>query len=178
MAQTLFFALKEDILPVLEDFDSMGSWKYVPTGFVDSLEYQTFGEGAGIPNLGVATRESAVGCESYLVCASDMPVNLRKISPVDGGIRYAIDQLINPDTITLTPAGIWNDEIVLHGRVGTASRSESSRLLMRRFRSALKKHFVKVKAFYVGPRALVLLKEGKRLTIAAQSSGEFDLRLD
>jgi hypothetical protein len=46
---------------------------------------------------------------------------------------------------------------------------------MKRFNSAVKKTFTKVKAFYVGPKALELLERGMRLTISAQSPREFDL---
>jgi hypothetical protein len=86
-----------------------------------------------------------------------------------------VDQLRNPDSVTFTPAGIWDDDVILHGRVATASDSEASQALMRRFHVAIKKGFAKVKAFYVGPQAMELLKAGKRLTIAAQSPREFDL---
>jgi len=92
--------------------------------------------------------------------------------------RFAIDQLKNPDTITFSPGGLWNNDILLHGRVATASQSKSSQALMKRFKAALQKTFVKVKAFYVGPQALMLLKNGQRLTISAQSPREFDLAIE
>jgi len=93
-----------------------------------------------------------------------------------GTDRFIIDQLLNPDTITFTVGGLWNNEILLHGSVGTASQSKSSQMLMRVFHDALNKQFVKVRAFYVGPQALELLKNGKRLTISAQSPQQFDLK--
>jgi hypothetical protein len=90
---------------------------------------------------------------------------------------FVMDQLVNPDTIEFTPAGMWNEEIVLHGRVATASDTPGSKELMKHFRSALKKHFVKVNAFYVGTSALQLLKQGKRLTLSLQTPRAFDLKL-
>jgi len=91
--------------------------------------------------------------------------------------RFAIDQLDNPDTITFTPGGVWKEDILLHGGIGTASQSKTSEALMKRFRTIVKKAFVKVQAFYVGPQAFELLRRGKRLTISAQSPQEFDLRV-
>jgi hypothetical protein len=46
---------------------------------------------------------------------------------------------------------------------------------MKRIQAAVKKTFSKVKAFYVGPKALALLENGKRLAGAVQSPREFDL---
>jgi hypothetical protein len=69
---------------------------------------------------------------------------------------------------------MWNEEILLAGRVGTASNSEESQKLMKRFHSAIKRRFIKVKAYWVGHGALELLRSGNRLTIAEQSPREFD----
>ncbi len=89
--------------------------------------------------------------------------------------RFCVDQLVNPDTIWFTPGGVWGEDFVLNGRVGTASDSDPSRYLMKRFDSAFKKRFRKIKAFLVGPGALAFLEAGKRLTAAVQSPRDFDL---
>jgi hypothetical protein len=47
---------------------------------------------------------------------------------------------------------------------------------MKRFYTAIRKRFTKVRAFWVGPEALALLHAGKRLTAATQCPPEFDLR--
>lgn len=176
MKQTIFFATREDILPVLKDFETAGSVKYIPMGTDISPSYSTFTQGACIPNLGRASHASAINCESFLVCNAECEINLRSLSS-NGKVRFAIDQLKNPDTIVFSPGGEWNKEILLHGRLSTASQSKMSQALMRKFHKALRKTFVKIKAFYVGPQALSLLKGGKRLTISAQSPREFDLTI-
>jgi len=104
-------------------------------------------------------------------------VDERPLMALIGVDRFAIDQLDNPDTITFTPGGVWKEDILLHGGIGTASQSKTSEALMKRFRTIVKKAFVKVQAFYVGPQAFELLRRGKRLTISAQSPQEFDLRV-
>ena len=63
------------------------------------------------------------------------PVVLRS-----GGTNYHIDQLTNPDTVIFTPAGLWTEEIVLHGQVATASLSEPSKHLIERFRQQFERH--------------------------------------
>lgn len=178
MKHILFFALKEDLLALLEIVDSKGSVKYVRMGNFPADEIKdglgVFAAGAGIPNLGKATAESAAACETFLVCEQETPINLRALHGSTGE-RVCVDQLANPDSVTFTPGGIWNEDVVLHGRIATASESPISQALMKRFQAVIKKTCSRVKAFYVGPKALVLLESGKRLTISAQSPHEFDL---
>jgi hypothetical protein len=103
---------------------------------------------------------------------------VRPVALRSGGTNYHIDQLTNPDSIILTPGGLWTEEIVLHGQLATASLSEPSKRLMERFKHQFEKQFVRVKAYHVGPKALALLQAGKRLTIAEQSPRDFDLTLN
>jgi hypothetical protein len=170
-----FFALKDDLLPMLEAVECDDPLKYVRTGNCLSPDFNEFLNGADIPTLGKASAESAIGCESFLVTPRTLPVILRPIKATGGTERYCMDQLINPDTVEFIPAGVWSDEIVLNGRVGTVSDSAVSQELMKRFNSAIRKQFTKIKAFWVGANALTLLNAGKRLAGAAQSPREFDL---
>lgn len=175
MKHILFFALKDDLLPMLELVESKGALKYARMGNFASHEIKdgisVFENGMGIPNLGKASADSAAACEAFLVCERGTPVNLRPVQ----GERVCVDQLANPDSVEFKPGGIWNEDVLLHGRIATASESAISQALMKRFQAAVKKTFSKVKAFYVGPKALVLLESGKRLTISVQSAREFDL---
>jgi hypothetical protein len=49
---------------------------------------------------------------------------------------------------------------------------------MKRFRAAMKESFTRVRAFWVGPQAMELLRNGKRLTLAEQCPPEMDLKLE
>ena len=163
---------------MLELVDSNGSLKYARMGNFPREEIKdglsVFRDGAGIPNLGKANAESCAACEAFLVCEQETPVNLRP-SQGSTGERVCVDQMANPDSVAFTPGGIWNEDVVLHGRIATASESQISQALMKRFQAAIKRTFSKLKAFYVGPKALGLLESGKRLTMLAQSPREFDL---
>jgi hypothetical protein len=178
MKHILFFALNEDLLSLLELVDSKGPLKYVRMGNFARAAIKEglsiFDTGVGIPNLGKATAESSAACEAFLVCEQKTPIDLRAFHG-SAGERVCVDQLTNPDSVVFTPGGVWNEDIVLHGRVATASESRISQALMKRFQAPTKRTFSKVKAFYVGPKALRLLESGKRLTISAQSPREFDL---
>jgi hypothetical protein len=179
MKQILFFALKEDLVPVLELVESKGPLQYILMGNFLKREFKqiVFATGVLIPNLGKATANQWSGCEAFLVSGRETAINLRTLQGNDGHERVCIDQLANPDSVTFTPGGIWNEDVVLNGRVGTASESQASQALMKRFQAAIKKAFSKVKAFYVGPKALTLLESGKRLAGAVQSPRELDLVL-
>jgi hypothetical protein len=175
--QIHFFALREDLLPVLDAVQSRGALKYVRTGVFGSPALQFVSRGAEIPDIGTAAADSTSACKSFLVTEDAVPVSLRQIQMADGTVRYAVDQLVNPDSIVLTPGGVWDQDVVLYGRVATVSDTAAAQALMRQFQSAFKKHFKRVKAYLVGPQALALLKAGKRLTISANSPREFDLTL-
>ena len=174
MKQIPFYAVREDLLPVLEALESEGNVKYVLTGQFSEPGLVVFEHGREIPNLGKATSETGNSSETFLACKHDLRI-IPESARVQGQERFFINQLYNPNTVAFTPAGMWNQEILLAGRVGTASNSEASQKLMKRFHSAIKRRFVKVKAYWVGPGALELLHSGKRLTIAEQSSKDFDL---
>lgn len=181
MSQILFFALREDLIPILEVVESKGPLKYALTGNFMATDLKggirVLETGAGIPELGTASGDQQMACDSFLVCERDAEIRLRCFRGVDGD-RVCVDQFVNPDTVTFTPGGVWNGEVVLSGRVATVSDTAVAQALMRRFKSAIKKAFTKVGAYYVGPNALVLLKSGRRLTNAVQSPPEFDLRAD
>jgi hypothetical protein len=176
MKRIHFFAVKEDLLPVLEEFESKGPLKYVRTGLFLKKNYDSFDRGAEIERLGRATADTASSCETFLVCKREAIVNVRLV--MGGAVqRFAIDQLLNPDTVVFTPAGLWNDDVILHGRLATISDRESAQELMKRFYAAIRRYSSKIKAYWVGPKALAFLESGKRLTIAVQSPREFDLKI-
>jgi len=146
-------------------------------GLFPNKGYSSYDHAAKIESLGRATTDSTTSCETFLVSKRDAPISVRSVT---GGAvdRFAVDQLINPDTVIFTPGGIWNDdEILLSGRVGTVSNSLVSQELMNKFRSAITRHFTRINAFWVGARALALFEGGARLTGSVQSPQKFDLRI-
>jgi hypothetical protein len=180
MAKNLiqFFATKDDILPVTGWVESQRRIKYVRTGLFEDQKTAVYRRADDLPNLGIATSESAIGGDCYLVADADLTINIRKVPQVVGGVRYAVDQFQNPQTVAFQAGGFWAEEILLYGRVGTASDDTGSIGLYRLFASAIRKHFVRAGAYYVGPAAKQCAIQGCRLTIGAQSPREFDLSID
>jgi len=174
MKQIHFFALKDDLLPVLEAVEREIPIKYILMGNFPKREFEAFSSGGQIPHLGQSPTESASSGRLFLVTRQAVPIEARSIE-TPSGIRYSLDQLVNPDTVTLSPGGRWGEDVVLNGRVATASDTPLTRELMKIFNKVFRKQFSKIKAFYVGPGAVTLLDIGKRLTAAEQSPREFDL---
>ncbi len=175
MKRIHFFALRDDLVPLLEAVEGNGELQYVRFGqYQVGNALKVFRSGQEIPNLGRATTYNAATSETYLVSEPQIAITPR---PIKGTDRFAVDQLWNPDTVTFTPSGVWNEDVVLYGRVATVSDTKLSQKLMRRFHSVAKRCFTKMEEYYVGLHALTLLKAGKRLTIGAYSPQHYDLHI-
>jgi hypothetical protein len=175
MKQVRFYAVDDDLSSVLTEVERGANLQYVPAGVFPESSTESYSTGMQLPQIGLATADSAVNSDSFLVAEKSVLIRSRPIALQNGKTTFCIDQLDNPDTAVLTPAGRWEDVAVLYGTIGTASDSEASIRLVKAFERAMKKDFQKVKAFWVGPKAMMWLKEGKRLTIAIQSPKDFDL---
>lgn len=172
------FAAGADLVPVLEAVEAKHAIKYVQMKPNSSGRVTEFSGANDLPDLGRAASPDAIGCASYLVTGRDRAVAPRRIVSNDGTVWYAIDQMINPDTVEVSPGGLWNDDVVISGRITTVSDTTYANVLMRAYRNAVRKHFVRVRAYWVGPKARALLAAGKRLTMAVQSPQEYDLAPD
>jgi hypothetical protein len=129
-----------------------------------------------IPDLGTAIHPTAAAHPTYLVSLDGEGIDIRDVRQRAGGVRFAIDQLVNENTVALRPGGRYGNDVLLAGQIGTASTSPQSRALFKIFTNLVRQRFSKVNAFYLGSEALNALKARARLTIAVQSPPEFDLR--
>lgn len=177
MKQIPFFALPEDLLRILDSVERGVPLKYFRTGNFTEPNLKDYRRAGDIPDLGKADSPTGSTCQSFLVTPASLSIRVRAIRSAEGSDRYCVDQLLNPDTVELTPAGIWGGDMVLNGRVATTSESAISQDLMKRFNSVIRREFEKVKAFWVGPGAYQLLQQGQRLALSAQSSRDFDLSM-
>ena len=165
-----FFATKNDLAPILAAVEREKEVKYVRFGSTHSPTPTSFSTVTALPKLGLASHESAINGDTYLICARTETLRPREVPK-----GYVFDQLLNPDTVTFAPGGFWGDGILLYGRFATASMTPFSSALMKLLSSVVRRRFTKIKAFYVGKEAEQALDNGKRLTIAAQSPQTLDL---
>ena len=118
MGQFQFFAVREDLLPLLEKIESKGPLRYMRRDRYLEPKFDVFVRGSDIPNLGIANCESAIGFEGYLVYEPDVLIKPEVVNESSGIRSYRINQLKNPDTIEFSSGGPWKGEIALYGRAG------------------------------------------------------------
>src|SRR5262249_10458593 len=144
--QKHFYATADDLLSVLVGVEGKHVLAYTLTGLFESPELLTFSAGAELPTLRApAPQASATGCPTYLVTQANAIVHTREAPQHNGGMCYAVDQLINPHSITLSHGGLFRLDILLSGRVSTASESAVSKTLYRAFTAAIAKQFVRIR---------------------------------
>lgn len=171
-----FFAAGNDLLPVFESVEAKRSLSYTLCGLFPSRELTSVASGCEIPSLrSPAPYASAVACPQYIVTSAGAPITVREVPQKDGGVLYAIDQLANPESIIIQRGGLYLPDVLLHGRVATASPTQFAAQLQRAFASAIARFFEHIRSFYVGPEARELWRRGYRLTPSAQSPREYDL---
>ncbi len=172
-----FFATADDLLPVLLIVEAKHAVVYTPFDHIYEPTTVHYYSARDLTTLFLPQPfESAAGGPAYLVTEAGTNVILRQLSRYEGKDRWSVDQLANPDSTVLQHGGLFKENVLLNGEVRTACKTKVAQRLQRAFDVAIRKHFVKVKAFYVGPAALVLLDSGCRLTAAEQCPREFDLR--
>ena len=168
-----FFATTDDLLQVFQRFEKKREVIYTPMGGVESPNLAIFHSGKFIPTLSSPAKRR---CDhSYLVTPKEVRAAARQIALRAGGVAYAVDQLVNPISMEFSQGGFYAPDILLDGRIGTCSDHPDSVRLYRAFASSIARVFCHLRAVWVGPQALELLKQGCRLTIGADSPREYDL---
>jgi hypothetical protein len=175
--QTLFYATKQDLAPLLSSLEAQRSLQYTLTGMFDANRLQTYFSYAHIPNFGQASHPNAIGNAAYLVSLRGTTLRVHEVPQEAGGVCFAVSQRLNDNTIILGPGGWYGSNVILYGSIGTISNSVTSNNLYSLFAKSFRKCFEKIQEFYVGPEALNRGKAGVRLTIGASSPAEFDLRI-
>lgn len=169
------FAADDDWLPVFDSVESSGSVRYFAAGVFSVDRLTTFQRGADIPDRGRAMARASVECPYYLATASSTLLRTRAVTASDGVTRFYVDQRENSQTVEVCMGGDWEQGVLISGRVATTSEDAESLALFRRFGNALRHHFVRVRAYLVGPAAQRRLSAGWRLTMAAHSPRTYDL---
>jgi hypothetical protein len=172
-----FYATADDLLPVLLNVEAKRAVVYTRCGHIHEPRTDHCQTARNLTTLFKPQPfESAVGGPAYLVTEAGNEVVLRQLSQYEGKDRWAVDQLANPDSTVLRHGGFYKDNVLLSGEVRTAYKTTVAQRLQRAFDAAIRKHFVKIRAFYVGPAGEGLLDAGCRLTAAEQCPPEYDLQ--
>ena len=177
MGQTQFYALDKDLAAMLGEVENRVPIDYILAGRFETSCESRFGSFSEICGLGRADRDSAVNCRKFLVVSKGRKVRIRRVTEKTGNNSYHFDQLLNPTAVTFWPGGLWDARTLLYGSVGTTHDTAVAKLLLKAFRTSIRKHCRSINSNYVGVEALEFLKNGNRLTMAVQCPPEYDLRL-
>ncbi len=171
-----FFAVPSDLVEVLQEVESTREVQYTLAGMFDEEKVITFPSFKGIDKLGLALKGDQNLEATYLVSSRGTSILPREVPQRQGGIRFAVDQKLNPHTVALSPGGLFGDASVIAGQVGTATDAPESLDLLSLFTKGIRENFKKVRSFWVGEGASKILSSGGRLTTMVKSPVEYDLR--
>lgn len=176
--QQEFFAAAPDLESLMRVVEANRQLQFVKTGLLDTHDFERRSSLLDIPGIRRASVSDPSQAPAYLVARGDVAIRARPIPQRGGGLKYALDQLANPETVVLRLGGISEEGCLLAGQVGTASANPDSVDLYRVFCTALVSQFTKMKSYYFGNEAAELLERGWRLTSSAKSPRIYDLRRD
>lgn len=170
-----FFATPDDQRRLLHVIENTAPVKYIRAGLFDNSEPEIIYSLAQQEGFGISeTGRHPV--DMYLVCEHDNSIAVRPVPQRRGGVKFAINQLENPDTISFFPSGIYLDSVIIDGTVGTVSDSAISLRLYQLFQKTMRTQFIRVGAYRIGEQALQLLDSGWRLAHSAHANPKFDLK--
>lgn len=169
------FATRKDLIDLLVDVESERSIHYVEAGMFVTPEPTQFQSCSQIPVFGAIRVASANLASIYLVADAEISFTIRPVPQRKGGIRYAMDQRMNPDSVALYPGGQFDDRTILAGSIGTCTDSPASLVLLRTIATLIQK-WAEIKSYAVGPEAERILEAGGRLTASLRSPREYDLQ--
>ena len=175
---------------IINLFATGGDWHNLLASIEDKIE--VFYVKSGIKNDTLSCKESHRGWEglgssisgnlnndsAFLCVSKNASIKFRGVDQRDGGRIDFIDQMENPDTVSLKIGGQFGERILVAGQIGTISDSDWSLHAFSIFHREVKKQFVKIKSYFVGNEALELLRNGWRLTANVRSPKIYDLQVD
>jgi len=169
-----FFATRNDLLQLLKELEAKRNIHYAEAGVFDSAKVQAYPASYCIPHLGITDVPNPHGGRIILLADSGTEFLMRAVPQRRGGVRYAVDQRENPDTLSLLPGGQLDDRTVVAGNFGTCTQSHASFRLFHILRQRTQKQWSSIKSYAVGPEAEEVLDAGGRLTAGLRP--EYDLR--
>lgn len=173
MSQINFYATRTDLLDLLDEFESRREVCYAEAGMFDSDNVCVYRAATEIPKLGIMDAPNpSHGC-ILLVGEADAHFAMEVVPQRRGGEKYALDQSLNPDTVSLHPGGQFDDRTVVAGSFATCTDSPASLALLGLLNQIATEKWSKIKSYVVGPQAEVVLDTGGRLTAGLRP--EYDL---
>ncbi len=170
---TIMFVTRNDIIPSLLRIEKMHDIQYVSESYHTEEQIPTYYSALDIPNIGIATSESLLMSNSYII----MPKNSLYHTDIShrytphAFLEYHINISKNLDFVSISFGGLYphkNDNVFIgSGIVYFRGATEKAKELYRPYGKYLTRSFVTIKdwrnrPWKVGPEALELLRNGMR----------------
>jgi len=170
------YATRKDLLGLLADVEAACPIHYAQAGMFEHSNLVEYGAAAEIEGLGkLSVPEAGLG-PILLIADRDAPFTMEPVPQRRGGVRYAVDQGLNPDSVSIVPGGQYDERTVLAGNIGTCTESQKSVRLLRAIFSIIRKKWTPIRSYAVGPEAVTVLDSGGRLAAGLNFPREYDLR--
>lgn len=177
MSKDVIYATKDDWLnlDLVSIFTNVSIYR---TGMFDSLKStSSIDLKELLDNIGIAKNGDWNYNDTYLIMPKESSLSVREVPQREGGIRYAIDQLVNPQSIVLNCGGLFEEKVLVASYIGTVNYKHESKKLYKQLFKPIKKHFRKVRGNWVGEGAYSLLLKGTRLVAISSMHEAYDLKL-
>ncbi|MBW8034989.1 MAG: hypothetical protein FVQ79_04970 [Planctomycetes bacterium] len=183
---TKIFATRSDLMVGLERIESQKDLHYAIAGLYtkdEVIELEILDSLLNVKGIGYTISSQYIAGTQFLVVESKYKIKTEKIKQIKGVHKgkylYNVGPLKNSHSIIFLPNGIYQDNYLVRGSIGTVSESKKSIELYNFFSKGIIKGFTKIKGWYVGPEAMKFAESGVRLiTMHAQQSPEYDLSID
>jgi len=171
--------MRVDFFATLKDFvEAVAEWRGAPLKFSISGMFSAPPSGECFYNVEQAATSGA-GVDpdmTFLVGEGPIAISARKVAQRNGGALYCVDQLENPEWLSLRLSRVAGQRLLLPGLLGSDSDCESVKSLFTRLRSSFKRKWERIGGYLVGAEAAYLLDHGWRLTSTPKASSSYDLR--
>lgn len=174
-SQISFYATREDTLEVLEALESQVPVSFVRAGTSTSPDFESWDVAKNIARLGTAQQGDQAQEPWLLIVPRETEVKALPIPQSKGGVRYAIDQRLNPNSVAFKAGGVYQNDCLIAGQLGTCSDGSFSKQVLEILSREVRNRFTRIKSYYVGKHAAALLDRGFRLTTDIRSPLQFDL---
>lgn len=133
--QTHIFATRSDLIPGLAAAESELDIAYIRSdGLRADSSFKQIASLLDWEGLGRNSTGNHTDGYRFLIVSKDLRIKAKRRPQKVGGTRYAVDQGLNPDSVSFLPGGIYNDQqILVCGHIGTASDSTVSIALYKAF---------------------------------------------
>lgn len=172
--QILYYLQYEDLTNLLSDFSKEFDFILVKTGLFDSPKLDFLDISINNNFLRNIPFGNWSDNDNFLIVPKSKKVFPRKIQRHDGTVKYAIDQLKNPDTLSFLLGGEYKEKVIIAGRIAFLNKGVFSTPAFKFLMMLFLKNVKKYNGWFVSEQ----LKQGYRLTTNIRLSEKYDFNIN